>query len=122
MADLKIIVTGREVEGAAGALSKVLTEGAGTATVSRIEPSALPEAARKIIDPFSIAAVVLAIPGAVLAVLDLVDRRRKRARAQTLIDTAKHLQRENGVQTSIVTFDGTPRLLEQLTADEHEPL
>ena len=45
----------------------------------------------KIIDPVSIATLVMSIPPAVLAVRDLADRIRKRRRANELIDYAQQL-------------------------------
>jgi hypothetical protein len=45
----------------------------------------------KVIDPVSVAALVLSIPSAALAVLDLADRVRKRRRASELIDHARQL-------------------------------
>ena len=45
----------------------------------------------KVIDPVSVAALVVSIPSAALAVLDLADRIRKRRRAQELIDHARQL-------------------------------
>ena len=46
---------------------------------------------RKVIDPVSLAALVLSFPSAVLAVQDLADRIRKRRRAKELIDQAQQL-------------------------------
>jgi hypothetical protein len=45
----------------------------------------------KVIDPVSLAAVVVSIPSAALAVLDLTDRIHKRRRAKELIDHAQQL-------------------------------
>jgi hypothetical protein len=45
----------------------------------------------RIIDPVSIAILVMSIPPAVLAVRDLADRIRKRRRAKQLIDQAQQL-------------------------------
>ena len=78
----------------------------------------------KIIDPVSIASLILSIPGAALAVADLADRIRKRRRAQELIDHARHLAAQQvniylisqGHTTDLQTL--TPdQLLDQL-ADE----
>jgi hypothetical protein len=60
-------------------------------------PAHTPEAAAaarnddKVIDPVSIAALVVSIPSATLAVLDLADRIHKRRRAKELIDHAQQL-------------------------------
>jgi hypothetical protein len=117
MADLQIILSGEKVENAAQTLSHLLVEGETSATVSRIEPTALPEVARRIIDPISLGALILAIPGAILAAMDITDRIRKRRKAQSLIEAAKRLRDESGVQTLIVLVDGSTRALDELTAD-----
>lgn len=49
----------------------------------------------KVIDPVSLATLVLSIPSAALAVLDLADRIRKRRRAKELIDQAQQLAGQN---------------------------
>jgi hypothetical protein len=60
-------------------------------------PANAPEAAAaarnddKVIDPVSVAALVVSIPSAALAVLDLADRIHKRRRAKELIDHARQL-------------------------------
>ncbi|MDQ2883672.1 MAG: hypothetical protein M3Y48_21575 [Actinomycetota bacterium] len=60
-------------------------------------PASTPDAAAaagnddKVIDPVSLAALVLSIPSAALAVLDLADRIHKRRRAKELIDHAQQL-------------------------------
>jgi hypothetical protein len=50
---------------------------------------------RRAIDPVSVAAVVLSIPSAALAVLDLADRIHKRRRASELIDHAQQLANQH---------------------------
>jgi hypothetical protein len=63
----------------------------------REAPAHTPEAAvaarnnDKVIDPMSVAALVVSIPSAALAILDLADRLRKRRRAKELIDHAHQL-------------------------------
>jgi hypothetical protein len=69
-------------------------------------------------DPLSLTGVILAIPGAVLAVIDLVDRIRKRKQAQALIDVANRISSETGVQVSLIMPEGATRGLDDLTADE----
>ena len=56
----------------------------------------------KVIDPLSLAALVLSLPSAALAVIDLADRIRKRRRAQELIDHARQLATQH-VTTYLVT-------------------
>ena len=56
----------------------------------------------KAIDPVALASLVLSIPSAALAVLDLADRIRKRRRANELIDHAQHLAAQQ-VTVNLIT-------------------
>jgi hypothetical protein len=98
MADLKIIIQGSQFEAAAQKLSTALAGDGDAPAISRLPPSELPEAARKVID--------------------LVDRMRKRKRAQAVIDAAKQVRDENGVSVSVVLLEGAVRRVDGLTADE----
>src|SRR5229473_1172551 len=73
---------------------------------------------RKVIDPIALANLIISIPAALLAVADLVDRMRKRKRAQAVIDAAKQVRDENGVSVSIISLEGAVRRVDGLTADE----
>lgn len=72
---------------------------------------------RKVVDPISLATLVVSVPAAVLAVWDIVDRIAKRRKAQAVVDAAKRLQAEQRVQTYVLAPDGTPRSLAMLDAD-----
>ena len=50
--------------------------------------------------------LVLSIPAAVLAALDLADRIAKRRRAKTLIETAGRIRIERRVEVLTITADG----------------
>jgi hypothetical protein len=81
----------------------------------------------KVIDPVALAALVLSIPSAATAVLDLADRIGKRRRAKELIDHAKQLadqqvavrviSRSRTIELSTMT----PDQLLDLLADEDTP-
>ena len=118
MADLKIIIAGSQLEAAAEKLSAALAGDGDAPAISRLPPSELPEAARKVIDPIALANLIISIPAALLAVADLVDRMRKRKRAQAVIDAAKQVRDENGVSVSIISLEGAVRRVDGLTADE----
>ena len=82
----------------------------------------------KVIDPVAVAALVLSIPSAALAVLDLADRIHKRHRAKQLIDQAQQLATQNVTMHLIslrhpVELAGlTPdELLDVLTDETHKP-
>ena len=72
-------------------------------TVARSSPAELPEVERRAIDPISLAALILSIPGVVLAAMDLADRIAKRRRAKALIDTAERLRVERKVETFVIS-------------------
>jgi hypothetical protein len=70
----------------------------------------------KAIDPIAITALVLSIPSAALAVLDLTDRIQKRRRAKELID---HAQRLAAQQVTVrLMSQSRPRELTTLTPDQ----
>ena len=60
-------------------------------------------------------ALIVSIPSAALAVLDLADRIRKRNRAEDLLDHAHQLTAQN--LSLVVTVDGRPVTLTSLSAD-----
>jgi hypothetical protein len=70
----------------------------------------------KVIDPVSIATLVLSIPPAALAVQDLADRIRKRRRARQLIDQAQQLSAQH--VTLSLTLPGRTVELSGLTPDQ----
>lgn len=70
----------------------------------------------KVIDPVSVAALVLSIPSAALAVLDLADRIYKRRRAGELIDHAQQLAAEQVIVC--LMFPGRTVELRTMTPDQ----
>jgi len=78
-----------------------------------------------VIDPISLAALLVSIPSAALAVADLADRIQKRRRAKELIDHAHQLA-DQQVTVSLTSPSGpvelatvTPDQLLDLTAEEN---
>lgn len=70
----------------------------------------------KVVDPVSLAALVVSIPSAALAVVDLADRIKKRRRAAQLIDHARDLATRH-VTIEVVVQD-QPRELTALDAGQ----
>jgi hypothetical protein len=70
----------------------------------------------KVIDPVAVTSLVMSIPSAALAVLDLADRIRKRRRAGELINHAQHLV-EHQVNIYVITPERTVEL-RTLTPDQ----
>jgi hypothetical protein len=114
---LQIVISGANAEAAAEALTTLLAEGEAAGAVTRMAPSQVPEPVRKVIDPLSLIGVILAIPGAVLAVADGIERIRKRRKAQALIEQAKRLTAEHQVQILVVTADSGAMTLAELDPD-----
>jgi hypothetical protein len=116
MPDLTFILAGDKAADAADPLIAALTEG-DSAIVSRRPAATLPETARRVVDPISLAALILSVPGAVLASVDLVQRIAKRRKAKALIAEAQRLRDETNVETYILLPDGTPQPVLTLDAD-----
>ena len=113
MSELRFEVVGAAVETAAAALRDVLGE-----APRRLPPAPPAEDGRKAVDPLALTAVILALPPAILAVVDLADRIAKRRKAQALIATAHRLHADHQTQTFITAADGTRHPLDQLTPDQ----
>ncbi len=118
MPDLRIVVDGDDAEHVANELSAILTDGEPAGTIVRSVNASAPDSARKVIDPVALTGVILAIPGSVLAALDIVDRLRKRGKAAQLVAAAKRFRSEKRVSISVAGPDGTTWSLDQLEADD----
>jgi len=70
----------------------------------------------KVADPVSVATLVVSLPSAALAVLDLADRIAKRRRASELIDSARELNDRN--VTAYVMARNRPVELRTLNPDQ----
>jgi len=97
---------GGDCEAAAQALEAVVHSWDEKLAVDRRELKELSTEERKAIDPLSLAALILSIPSAALAVLDLADRIRKRRRAKEIIDKAGELRAGGDTQLYVVTVNG----------------
>jgi hypothetical protein len=117
MGDLRIIIDGNAANEAADELTAILREDEECVVVSRSAASAVPDGTHKTVDPTALVSVILAIPSAVLAVMDLADRLRKRGKAQKLTAAANRLRHEKRVTITVVGPDGTTWSLDRLEAD-----
>jgi hypothetical protein len=115
---LMIGVKGVQGDQAADELASVLVAG-DALEIERSMPVALPDVQRRAVDPGTIAAVslILSIPGALLAAVNLADRLQKRKKAEEVIETAGRLRLERRVETTIITLEG-PKALDQLDPDQ----
>ncbi len=131
MQAIDLTLTGPDAGAAAETLLRALTEAvaadaAGSAdaeALARIEPRVRPPAdlaPQRTLDPataLAAASLVLSIPAAVLAALDLAERIGKRRRAAVLAETAARLRIEHRAEVTVATIDGI-RNLADLTPDQ----
>ncbi len=98
MSELTFMLAGTAADAAADELVTVLDLG-GQAVDRRPGAAASRDDRKGLIE---LATLILSVPGAVLAVMDIVDRIAKRRRAQAVIDTARRLRRERQVETYLM--------------------
>ena len=118
MPTLEFAVSGPEATTAAEALEAVLARELAIRPERRM---VLPErtGTEKAVDPVALGALILAIPGAILAVVDLVERMQKRKKAEAVIEQAKQLIINGNVSiTMTINGNAVPVPLQALTADK----
>jgi hypothetical protein len=116
MSELKFVLAGNEADVAATAFVSALGPEGDEARREKV--TEMPDADRKVIDPISLAALILSIPSAVLAVIDIADRLAKRRKAQAIIDAAKKAKTEQQVDIYMLTSDQTPQSVANLMPDQ----
>jgi hypothetical protein len=116
MSELKFVLAGNQADAAATALVSALGPEGDEARRQKV--TEMPDADRKVIDPISLAALILSIPSAVLAVIDIADRLTKRRKAQAVIDAAKKAKAEQKVDIYMLTLDQTPHSVANLMPDQ----
>lgn len=116
MGTVQILVSGDAAEQVAAEIESILTEGT-EFTAERRRLADLPEPERKIFDPvtLAVAGLVISVPAAVLAVMQVTERIGKRRRANALAEKARTLRAEKGVEIKIVVTQ--TRSLADLDAD-----
>ena len=102
MSELKFVLAGNQSDLAAAAFVRAL--GPESVEERRQRVTEASDADRKIVDPISLAALILSIPSAVLAVIDIADRLTKRRSHRTLdlLDRARREPKVNRA-ASLVT-------------------
>lgn len=80
-------------------------------------PTPPPASSDKAIDPISVAALVLSVPSALLAVIDIADRISKRRRAKQLVEQAQTIRDTTDVRVHVVV-GGTRRPLDEVDPDD----
>ena len=115
MSELKFVLAGRQSDLAADAFVSALGPERGEVRRERVAEAS--DAERKVIDPISLATLIVSIPAAVLAVMDIVDRLKKRSKAHSVIDAAKQAKVEQQVDIYVLAADQTPQPVADLTPD-----
>jgi len=115
MPELKFVLAGRQANLAAHAFVSALGPERGETRREKVAEAS--DAERKVVEPISLATLILSIPTAVLAVIDIVDRLKKRAKAQAVIDAAKQAKAEQQVDIYVLTADQTRQPVADLTPD-----
>jgi len=116
LAELKLVMAGDNAENAACTL--IVALGAGSGAVQQRLVSEAPPEERRVIDLISLATLILTVPPAVLAVMDIVDRIKKRGTAKAAIDAAKAVRAEQLVDVYLLTAGGQHALLSQFAPDD----
>jgi hypothetical protein len=116
MSELKFVLAGTQSHLAAAALVSAL--GPEGVEARRQKVTEMPDADRKVIDPISLTALILSIPSAVLAVMDIADRLNKRRKAQAVIDAAKQAKAEQQVDIYLLTAEQTSQPIADLIPDQ----
>ncbi|GAA2568731.1 hypothetical protein [Pseudonocardia hydrocarbonoxydans] len=119
---MKICIDGAssaDVEAARGELAELVAGWGHTLTTeppAEPVPTGLPGRDERVIDPVSLTALIVSLPSATLAVADLVDRIRKRRRAEELIDRARRLAAQR--VSVVVLAQGAPVVISGLGPDQ----
>ncbi|WP_114861708.1 hypothetical protein [Azospirillum brasilense] len=121
VSSLEIIIEGDDPQPAAADFAALIESFGAEATAQVLRSDAASNEARRVIDPIALTALVVSIPSAVLAVLQLgdrvADRMEKRRRAKQLLESARQICDTGKVEFLIVGEDG-PRSLIALSADD----
>ena len=108
MADVRLHLEGGDAEAAAAEIEAFVQEAFGR----RVERGPVGRAGGggEKADPVAVAGLVLSIPGAALAAMDLAERVRLREKVGRLIALAGRLRRERGVVARVATGRGLEEL------------
>ena len=111
---LAFILEGDDAQGAAAELAILVESFGAEATAEAMKPDNASDEARRAVDPVALATLVLSIPSAVLAVIQIgdriADRMEKRRRARQLLERARQIREAGKVEIHIVGNDGAQSL------------
>jgi hypothetical protein len=115
---IRLLVAGprhADVETAVAQLKAVASGWGGGVRVTSAGENDLIDSARKLVDPVSLAALIISIPGALLAVNDLAERISKRRRAA---DLASNSPKPDTTARAYLIVDGQLLALDTVEPDQ----
>lgn len=120
VADFFIVIEGNGADAAADMVMSVVDQDDSPYRVESSRSAVILPSAEKVFDPVVLTAITitLSIPGAIFGAMNVADRIRNREKAQRVIDTAIHAQREVRVRITVRASNGEVWEVERLEADE----
>jgi hypothetical protein len=112
----KLCIEGPEAEERAKELSSFIEKEFGERPVQQSKEKLQQRERFRSVDPLALAAIVLAVPSALLAATDLVARMKKKGKIDALIQWAKEQRHEGSV--TIIAPDGTAVHLHKTNSGE----
>jgi hypothetical protein len=114
-ARLELIIEGHDPRPAAAGLAALIESFGAETTAETLKPDDASDEARRVVDPIALAALIVSIPSAVLAVVQIgdriADRMEKRRRAKHLLERARQIRERDRVEIHIVGKDGARSLV-----------
>jgi hypothetical protein len=118
---LEFIIEGDDPQPAADEFAALIESFGAEATAETLKPDDASDEARRVVDPITLAALIVSIPSAILAVVQIgdriADRMEKRRRAKQLLERVRQIREAGKVEIHIVGKDGA-RSLVTLSADD----
>ena len=116
MSTLRFLIEGPDAEAAAEELRRDLLEILGAEAVPESLPP--PEPGERATDPIAVAGLILAIPGALLAVMDLAERLLLKQKIAQLIARLKARRALRPGQATLLLEDGRRVALDEVEPEE----
>lgn len=121
MAEKEIIfmITGKDVEAASNEIKDIIKEEFDYDTLIKQAPINIQNEKNKVVEPMTVAALVLALPGAILAGIEIADKIRNRKKLDnTLNKIQKRVIQKRAVSVKIINADGVIKKIETVDTVE----